>query len=405
MENDEIMRYQNINCEPISAPQRFDVDADGLAEALKNALQKTEKNLPKFVHLYPSACSEKSWYRAVPNATTELGSDWTAAFWTGMLWLSYEMSRNELFRAVAEAQFDDYAQRYDAFQLMNHHDMGFLFIPSIVAQYKLTGSRKARKLALKAADVLAGRFSERAGIIQVRDRDIQGAFIIDCSMNVPLLFWAAQQTGRHDYYVKGLRHMVRVAECMLRADGSSYQCFQIDEVTGQPVRGWQGQGYDDASCWARGQAWLIYGLALCYRYTKDLDFLYAAKCASNYFLNRLPSDLVCNWDLIFTQDEEQRDTSAAAIAACGLLELHRQLPAQDAERNLYLNAGRAITVRLAERYTADSAVTDGLLLHGVYCRDKGDGGLGDDECCIWGDYFYMEALVRLSQKDGWNPYW
>ena len=89
-----------------------------------------------------------------------------------------------------------------------------------------------------------------------------------------------------------------------RADGSSYQCFQIDEVTGQPVRGWQGQGYDDASCWARGQAWLIYGLALCYRYTKDLDFLYAAKCASNYFLNRLPSDLVCNWDLIFTQDEE-----------------------------------------------------------------------------------------------------
>ena len=205
MENDEIMRYQNINCEPISAPQRFDVEADGLAEALKNALQKTEKNLPKFVHLYPSACSEKSWYRAVPNATTELGSDWTAAFWTGMLWLSYEMSRNELFRAVAEAQFDDYAQRYDAFQLMNHHDMGFLFIPSIVAQYKLTGSRKARKLALKAADVLAGRFSERAGIIQVRDRDIQGAFIIDCSMNVPLLFWAAQQTGRHDYYVKGLR--------------------------------------------------------------------------------------------------------------------------------------------------------------------------------------------------------
>ena len=188
MENDEIMRYQNINCEPISAPQRFDVEADGLAEALKNALQKTEKNLPKFVHLYPSACSEKSWYRAVPNATTELGSDWTAAFWTGMLWLSYEMSRNELFRAVAEAQFDDYAQRYDAFQLMNHHDMGFLFIPSIVAQYKLTGSRKARKLALKAADVLAGRFSERAGIIQVRDRDIQGAFIIDCSMNVPLLF-------------------------------------------------------------------------------------------------------------------------------------------------------------------------------------------------------------------------
>ena len=39
------MRYQNINCEPISAPQRFDVEADGLAEALKNALQKTEKSI------------------------------------------------------------------------------------------------------------------------------------------------------------------------------------------------------------------------------------------------------------------------------------------------------------------------------------------------------------------------
>ena len=43
---------------------------------------------------------------------------------------------------------------------------------------------------------------------------------------------------------------------------------------------------------------------------------------------------------------------------------------------------------------------DGLLLHGVYSKPD---GRGVDECTIWGDYYYMEALFRLLY--GGCGYW
>jgi unsaturated chondroitin disaccharide hydrolase len=356
-----------------------------------------------FVHLYPTACSENLMYKKACNGLDILGTDWTQGFWTGMLWLSYELTDNELFRAVAEAQFDDYKRRYDEYDCLYHHDIGFLYVPSILAQYKITGSKKAKKLCLKAADILAKRYSKKAKIIQVRDKSEQGEFIVDCSMNIPLLYWASNATGDRSYYLKALNHITQVANHIVRDDASTHQCFKIDEVTGEPIRGWQGQGYDDHSCWARGQSWVIYGLALSYKYTKEKTLLDMAKRVSNYFLNRLPSDNICNWDIMFTEDDVARDSSAAPIVACGLLEIAKHLDNDDIHKELYIRAATNMMMNLAEKYTTRDVQSNGILKHGVYCKDKGDGGLGDDECCIWGDYFYMEGLIRL--KKDWQIYW
>lgn len=385
--------YKKVVLEEVKNPKRFHGDISFLDNAVSYTTGKVEEVMPNFVHSFPSASSENLIYGEDNH------SEWTCGFWTGMLWLSYEMTGNSLYRAVAEAQYDDYKERYKSYHVLDHHDIGFLYTPSIVAQYKVTGAKKAKKLGLKAADILSRRYSEKAGIIQVRDRDQQGNFIIDCSMNIPLLYWAAHETGDRSFFLKALNHMNQAASYMIREDASTYQCFRIDEITGQPVRGWQGQGYNDDSCWARGQAWIIYGLAISFRYTKETAFLEMAKRVSNYFLNHLPSDLICNWDLIFTEDDVQRDSSSAPVAACGLLEIAKYLKDSDPYKELYYNAAVSILRNLAEQYTTQGRQSNGILLHGVYCKDK----WGDDECCIWGDYFFMEGLRRL--KGDWIMYW
>ncbi len=122
---------------------------------------------------------------------------------------------------------------------------------------------------------------------------------------------------------------------------------------------------------------------------------------ANYFLNRLPQDCICCWDLIFTGGTQERDSSAAAIAACGLLELSKHLPLEDIMKKIYENAAVNIVKSLAEGYTSiTDPKSNGILLHAVYSKPDGKGV---DECNIWGDYFYFEALVRLMKE--WKTYW
>lgn len=395
---------QRVVLEQIKDKDKFKVEHNFLDEAISYSVEKIYSILDRFVHKYPTACSKNGQYLRAKNGFDIMGTDWTQGFWTGMLWLSYELTDNELFCAVAEAQYDDYKKRYDDFECLYHHDMGFLYSPSIVAQYRLTNAKKAQKLALDIADLLSKRYCENAKIIHVRDLNQQGVFIIDCLMNLPLLFWASTQTGDRHYYLKALNHVYQAMNYMIRDDASTYAVYKIDEITGEPVEGSQGQGLNNESCWSRGQSWMIYGLALAYKYCMEPEVLKVAKCAANYFLNRLPSDNVCCWDLVFTKDSDPRDSSAAAITACGLLEISKYLSEDDEYKQFYKTAAENIVMNLHDKYSTIGTSADGLLLHGVYVKDKGDGGLGDDECCIWGDYFYLEALMRLKNPD-WNPYW
>lgn len=170
----------------------------------------------------------------------------------------------------------------------------------------------------------------------------------------------------------------------------------------QPFKGVTRQGYSDDSCWARGQSWGVYGIPLTYRHLKDESCFDLFKGVTNYFLNRLPKDHVSYWDLIFNDGSAQsRDSSATAIAVCGIHEMLKHLPEVDADKDIYKHAMHAMLRSLIEHYANDQFTPGGTsLLHGVYSWHSGKGV---DEGNIWGDYYYLEALIRFY-KD-WNLYW
>lgn len=73
-----------------------------------------------------------------------------------------------------------------------------------------------------------------------------------------------------------------------------------------------------------------------------------------------------------------------------------------------MSCARKIVKSLYDSYMVrDYEGSNGLLLHGTYCcntpYNEMTGDIGKDECCSFGDYFYMEALTRLYQD--WNMYW
>ncbi|NMA83422.1 MAG: glucuronyl hydrolase [Epulopiscium sp.] len=372
---------------------------EDVEQALQEALKKVDNSLEYFTHQFPHEYSTDNIY---PPTTNDWG--WGQGFWTGIIWLAYEMTEDKKYREVAEIHVKSFEKRIEEKLGVNHHDMGFLYSLSCVAAYRLTGNESAKNAALKAADHLISRYRDKGGFIQAwGDINDPTAYrlIIDCLMNIPLLYWAAEVTKDNDYYKKAYNHMKATVNNVFREDASAFHTFYFDPETGEPVKGVTHQGHSDDSAWARGQAWGMYGVLLSYLYTKDEDLIELYKKVTNYFLNRLPEDYVSYWDLDFTSGEEPRDSSAAAIALCSLLEINKWLEDSDPLKETYLNAANCILKSLIENYsTKNHPKSNGLLLHAVYSKP---GNVGVDECNIWGDYFYMEALVRVL-KD-WELYW
>lgn len=376
-----------------------DISKEEIEKAINFVLQKIDNNMDKFTYKFPAPSSKNNIYEAIDN------NDWTSCFWTGMLWLAYEATGNEKYRKVAEIQLESFKKRINEKICTDTHDLGFLYSLSCVAAYKLTGNIEAKNTALKAAEELTKRYFVKAGIIQawgdLTDINQRGRMIIDCCMNLPLLYWASEITGDKKYYDIAYSHIQNAEKYIIREDASSYHTFYMDVETGKPKFGKTAQGYSDDSCWARGQAWGIYGLPLSYIYTGDKSLLDMANKLANYFINRLPEDEICYWDLIFTEGNEERDSSSAAIAACGLMELAKHLPEEYVYKTTYKNVANKMLKSLIENYTTiDMPESNGVLLHGVYSKPGNDGV---DECCIWGDYYYFEALVRASKS--WELYW
>ena len=370
------------------------IDKYVFREAYEYSISKVRENLPEFTYAFPSVSAPGGKYSKIPNL------QWTTGFWPGMVWLAYAMTGDKDFYKVGKIQSILFKERLETDSHMQHHDIGFLYSLSAVADYKLTDDKNAYATAVGAAERLTQMYQKNPGIIQrggdmndIND-NLTGVFIIDCMNNVPLLFWAHEQTGNDYFYEVAYNHMRNSVASIIKEDGRVVQHGIADIITGEIVSDSsqsQGKGGDDAA-WGRGQAWAISGLPITYAYTKDEQFLQAAKAATFYFLNRMPSDLVSNWDLYYTDDETQRDTSASAIAVCGMLELVKHLDDYDPDKEIIENAAMNILLSLTENYlTKGEPENMGLLNAGVY----GFGWKGVNEPNIWGDYYYMEALFRI----------
>ncbi|MEG2346718.1 MAG: glycoside hydrolase family 88 protein [Cetobacterium sp.] len=384
--------------------KEFRLSKEELFFAMHEAMKKVDENSKVFIDTYPRAASVNNIYPGTKNA--EDFDDWTVGFWTGMLWLSYEMTENEKYRKIAEYQLKGYKTRIENKVHINHHDIGFLYSLSAVAQERVTGSKLAKEVGIKAAEHLITRFQEKGQFIQAwgdlgKPEDYR--LIIDCNMNVPLLFWATEMTGDKKFAEIGAKHLATASSVVVREDSSTHHTYYFDHETGEPTRGVTAQGYSDTSAWARGQAWGVYGFPLAYGYTKDKRYIDLYKRVTNYFINNLPEDDICYWDLVFTDGSGQpRDTSAAAIAVCGILEMDQYLDANDPDREIYLNAAHKMMKSLMKNYsTKDLDYSNGLLTDAVYSIPHGSGV---KECNIWGDYYYLEALTRLFKPE-WKKYW
>ena len=377
------------------------ITAEQVGAALDRAVEQVRLNLPRYTRQCQNHSSVDNVYPACGN------TQWTCGFWPGEVWLAYERTRDDLFRQTGMAQVESFARRIAEKIEVDHHDMGFLYTPSCVAAYRLTGNQTARRAAILAADQLLTRFQPRGEFLQAWGE--MGAadnyrFIIDCLLNLPLLYWASAETGDGKYADIAKRHTATCLRNSFRSDGSTYHTFFM-KPDGSPDRGETCQGYRDDSFWARGQAWGVYGSILSYRHTGAPEALASFQRALAFYLTRLPEDLVPCWDMLFQPDSgEPRDSSSAAIVACGLLEAARILPGEKAGE--YERLAREMVGSLAERYAAPLRDGGGLLLHGTYSKKSPYNTCtqeGVDECTSWGDYFYMEALTRLAGD--WDPYW
>ena len=382
--------------------KRKEISSSEVLHALDMACRLVERNLPTFTYRCQNHSSVNNFYAPCEN------NQWTCGFWPGEICLAYEHTHNEIFIHAAQIQVESFLHRIENHIEVDHHDMGFLYSPSCVSVYKLTGNEHSRKAALLAADQLVSRFQPVGNFIQAWGE--MGAkenyrYIIDCLLNLPLLYWASEETQKGIYRDIAIRHTHTCLANSFRSDGSTFHTFFMDTETGNPVRGETCQGYRADSSWARGQAWGIYGLALSYRYTKDEECIALFRKVTDYYLSRLPQDMVPYWDLIFTSGDEERDSSSASIAACGLLEMASFLEKEEAKK--YISLARQMMKSLYDSYrVVDPDKSNGLVLHGTYSKKSPYNTCtpeGIDECVSWGDYFYMEAMTRLQVA--WDTYW
>lgn len=371
-------------------------------EAVGYASRQTERAILDFGRLFKPSSSVGNFYPPAEN------NEWTNGLWSGEINIMYELTGNDIFRDKALEHASAFRNRIETMYAINNHDMGFLFSPSCVAAYILYGSEDGRIGAIKAADYLASRFNPVGGYIQatgtIGDRN-HVRLIIDTFMNLPLLFWASAETGNPRYREIALRHYDTAIDCVLREDNSTYHTYWFDPDSGEPLYGKTHQGNRDGSAWTRGQAWGIYGSALMYRYTgsdKSLDVFWKTL---NYFIDHLPHSVIPYWDFDFSDiSGEPLDSSALAIAICGMYEMADL--SKDAE--LRLKADKLLNRLYLRCAVKDPTISNGQLLHGVYAKKTPTNGApcnrGVDECNAWGDYFYVEALMR-SHAPGWKAYW
>jgi unsaturated chondroitin disaccharide hydrolase len=384
-------------------------DAEATAAAVAAAIRTIDANIAAFGDRYPADTTTANRYPLRPASGGQpegANVGWTTSFWPGMLWLAHDLTGAESHRRAALSHVDSFAARMIRGIDLDTHDLGFLYTLSCVTPARRTGDPRARGAALAAADHLMTRILEPAGIIQawgdLNDPRQRGRTIIDSLMNTPLLFWASEVTGDDRYATAARRHAAQLRQHLLRPDGTTFHTFYWDPDSGVPLRGETEQGHADHSCWARGQAWGIYGFSLNHRHTGDPELLAAARICADRFLAHLPNDHVAYWDLEFGDGSgQERDSSAAAIAACGLVELADSLT-DTVGAGRYRTAAADILRSLIDHYsTGGHPVSNALILHGVYDKPK---GVGVDEGTLWGDYFYLEALARATVP-GWTSPW
>lgn len=318
---------------------------------------------------------------------------WTNGFWPGTMWQMYHLTGDTRYLNAAREAGDRIAALIeDDFEGL-HHDVGFMWLLSAVADWRLTGDAHARARGLAAATLLAGRFNPSGCFIRAWNGDDNtGWAIIDSMMNIQILFWASEQTGDPRFATVARMHADTLLGTAVREDGSCNHIVELDANTGSLLATPGGQGYASGSSWARGQAWGVYGFALTARHTGEQRYLGASKRIANYLCaNMALHDDLAPIDFRAPELPDWRDALVNVIAANGLLELTGLV--SELERPFYIRWAMRL-LRAVERSWCDwDPSKDGL----VQCCSGSYHSETDREVpMVYADYFMLEAVLRLT---------
>jgi unsaturated chondroitin disaccharide hydrolase len=361
---------------------------DWVNDALAYAIERTRQNVARVTD-FPKAAKNGAWEYARHKP-----GGWVGGHWTGLLWLAFAQTGDPFFECAAREWTAKLAPRQND---TGTHDLGFLFELSHVLGAQITGDASLKLPAVNAARALIQRYNEKGRFIRawgaLAAEQHRGRAIVDTLMNLDLLYWASRETGDSSFAEIATAHARTALKYQVRADWSTSHTMDFNADTGEFIAQGTHQGLSASSCWARGQAWAVYGFAETYRNTGDAIFLDAARHCAAYALRRAPSDHVPYWDYdspLIPQDV--RDSSAAAILASGLLILAEQDRA-DAAR--WRAEATTILQSLWENYSSRGTPEPSILIHAT--RSKPHGAM--DSGLIYGDFYFVEALHELEIGD------
>ena len=361
---------------------------DNVWNRIKAKLAKTSRSIGAIMPY----TTKNGKYMPYPNPDANAGCWWTEGFWPGILWIMYNETGDEFYRETAEQieeKMDEFLYAFDCL----HHDVGFMWLLTSVANYRITGNDRSRRRGMTAASLLASRYNIGGGFIRAWNGGNKGWAIIDCMMNIPILYWASEQIDDKRFEKIARAHADKALEVFLRSDGSVNHIVSMDSDTGEVIETFGGQGCYNGSSWSRGQSWALYGFVLSYIRSGDVNYLDAAKRVAHYFLAdlALKGDFVPDCDLRQPKDKILKDSTAGAIAACGLIEIGRCV--DEHEKDLYLTGAINILKALDEQCWVKDEDNEALLTGGTSSYHGADE---HNIPLIYGDYYFVEAISKLK---------
>ncbi len=362
------------------------IDKKWVEEFLDSYNKKLSVTAPKIGAMFPYATYDGK-YENEPFHWNDIAW-WTNGFWGGILWQMYTYSKNKDYKKIAKTCEKKLDKAFSDFTGL-HHDVGFMFLPTACADYKITGDKKSYARAIHAANVLMARFNLNGKYIRAwNGKGYEGWAIIDCMMNLPILYWAWQETGDERYKAIAMAHSDTVIKNFIREDGSSAHIVSFDQKTGKKIEEITGQGYLPDSAWSRGQSWAIYGFIIGYIYTKEKKFLKTAKNCADYIIENLDDTYIPVIDYKSPKTPIYRDTTAGAITACGLIELYKIT-----KEKKYLD----IAIKMVEALKKEcdfSLKTESILQNG---SERYHETSTMNMSIIYGDYYLIQALLKLKE--------
>ena len=353
------------------------------------------KRYEKLLHYAPDSMAFPRSYNFKKNEIKKVPSkDWTSGFYAGNLWQLYEITNN--------SKYKDLAKKWTAFiekEKFNDrtHDMGFKVFCSFGKGLEHEDNQNYKDIIIKSSKTLITRYNDNVGSIRSWDfnKDIWDfPVIIDNMMNLEMLFEATRISKDSIYHKIAVKHANTTLKNHFRNDNSCYHVLDYNPENGDVRMKVTHQGFNDESSWARGQGWAIYGYTMAYRYTKDEKYLARAEATANFYLNNinLPEDGITYWDFNAPNiPEEPRDVSAATLVASGMVELY-----QYTKNEKYLAYSKKVIETLkSEEYILEPTLEAPFILN--HCTGNWPKNDEIDEPIVYGDYYFLETLLRLKK--------